>query len=257
MDSFNDKVNVSDDLVDELGDLVDHLKYFTKATGCYVGKLVKPKKAITDDDNEKAHIDPEAEEVIKFIHANKDHEFIVDQILTKEQGLSHDVFAVEEDPEPDFTEEEQEKMAELPEEEQEKLKKDRVAELVAKRDAQNKYTKEVVREPRMYFFRVPQLGSHLAIELKYNACLCQKSFETAYETHKNCQTKRLDVEKEKEEFEQEQKDAKEKADEAGETIESAEEKTWAEFKEDPHETYHEKYVVCLDTMGQDREFTEE
>lgn len=36
---------------------------------------------------------------------------------------------------------------------------------------------EVVREPRMHFFRVPKLGSYLAIRLEYQSCLYEDSFD--------------------------------------------------------------------------------
>ena len=36
---------------------------------------------------------------------------------------------------------------------------------------------EVVREPRMHFFKVPRLGSYLAIRLEYESCLFEESFD--------------------------------------------------------------------------------
>jgi len=36
---------------------------------------------------------------------------------------------------------------------------------------------EVVREPRMHFFKVPRLGSYLAIRLEYESCLFEDSFD--------------------------------------------------------------------------------
>ena len=37
--------------------------------------------------------------------------------------------------------------------------------------------KEVVREPRMHYFKVPRLGSYLAIRLEYNSCLCIEAYD--------------------------------------------------------------------------------
>jgi hypothetical protein len=37
--------------------------------------------------------------------------------------------------------------------------------------------KEVIREPRMHYFKVPKLGSYLAIRLEYGSCLHVESFE--------------------------------------------------------------------------------
>jgi hypothetical protein len=38
---------------------------------------------------------------------------------------------------------------------------------------------DVVREPRMHFFKVPRLGSYLAIKLEYDSCLNEKAFDEA------------------------------------------------------------------------------
>lgn len=81
------------------------MKEFTKATGVYVGVLGHPKKDITDDDDDKAHLDEEAPKVIQFLHASKGHEFMEGQILRSDQGISHDAFIVEE---PAATEEQDE-----------------------------------------------------------------------------------------------------------------------------------------------------
>jgi hypothetical protein len=39
--------------------------------------------------------------------------------------------------------------------------------------------REVVREPRMHFFKVPKLGSYLAIRLEYESCLFEESLAAA------------------------------------------------------------------------------
>jgi hypothetical protein len=49
-------VEKSDDLNDNLTDLVSHLTEFTAATACYIGKVVKPiKQDIKDNEYEDAH----------------------------------------------------------------------------------------------------------------------------------------------------------------------------------------------------------
>lgn len=41
------------------------------------------------------------------------------------------------------------------------------------------YIKEVVREPRIWFKRVPRLGSFLSVPLVYNSCLTDEALEAA------------------------------------------------------------------------------
>jgi hypothetical protein len=39
------------------------------------------------------------------------------------------------------------------------------------------YVPEVVREPRMFFYKVPKLGSYLIVKLEYNSCLFEESLD--------------------------------------------------------------------------------
>jgi len=39
--------------------------------------------------------------------------------------------------------------------------------------------KDVVREPRMHFYKVPRLGAYLAIRMEYDSCLNEVAFDTA------------------------------------------------------------------------------
>lgn len=36
---------------------------------------------------------------------------------------------------------------------------------------------EVVRDPRVHFYKVPRLGSYMAIRLEYNSCLFEEAFD--------------------------------------------------------------------------------
>lgn len=36
---------------------------------------------------------------------------------------------------------------------------------------------EVVREPKMHFFKVPRLGSYMAVRLEYQTCLYEEAFD--------------------------------------------------------------------------------
>lgn len=41
------------------------------------------------------------------------------------------------------------------------------------------YVREVVREPRMHFYRVPRLGSFMVVPLEYDSCLSVKALDEA------------------------------------------------------------------------------
>lgn len=91
-EQFRARISVSNDLADQLQDLNDHLEQGTRATAVYIGKMEQPLKPISESDNDRAHIDKNAPHHIRFCHANKDHQFLVDQILEPNQGLTFEVF---------------------------------------------------------------------------------------------------------------------------------------------------------------------
>ena len=244
--AFDDKVAKSDDLSDQLQDLAGYLQDNTKATGVYIGQLIRPKKEIEEDADETAHVDEEAEEIVRYIHATDKHEYIVDQTLGKEQGLTHDVFK----PPEEGDEEEEKPEEEMTEEEKAaKAEKERLKAL-----PKTVFVKEVVREPRMHFFDVPKLGSYLAVELKYASCLSEDSYDEAYKQFLAAREKRKEQQMEREEFEKEQEELKKQKEEDGEEF-KPEEKEWEEITEPAFETKERRFVICLDTMGQDREFS--
>lgn len=85
IDQFYQKtIGESKDLTDQIQDLADFLKQFTSATAVYIGKLVAPKKPIKDDDDDKAHIDLDVQQIIHYLNATDGHEFLVDQILKQD-----------------------------------------------------------------------------------------------------------------------------------------------------------------------------
>lgn len=80
---FRKKVERSEDLTDNLQDLANYLKNSTEATGVYIGELIWPKKKIEENDLDDAHIDNEAEEIIRYIHTTDNHEYLLKENLKK------------------------------------------------------------------------------------------------------------------------------------------------------------------------------
>jgi hypothetical protein len=78
---FYEKINFSTDLNDQLQDLANFLKLKTAATAVYVGKLVAPKRPITENDDENAHVDNESAQIIHFTNATEGHNYLVDKTL--------------------------------------------------------------------------------------------------------------------------------------------------------------------------------
>jgi hypothetical protein len=112
---------------------------------------------------------------------------MVDKVLKMEEGLTFDVFKDEEpvEEQPPVEEEENEdgvpKRPKTPEE----------------KFPRHVFIKEVVREPRMHFYKVPRLGSYLAIRLEFASCINEAAFEAAVTdyTDVRARQKEQDIEK--------------------------------------------------------------
>lgn len=89
---------------------------------------------------------------------------MVGRVLTQEKGITHDVF---------IEKEEEEK----PEDEEPLINAD-AEEDILKTFPNWVYVKEVVREPRIQFQRVPKLGCFMSVPLVYKSCLFDESLET-------------------------------------------------------------------------------
>jgi hypothetical protein len=247
IEKFNLDVSSAHDLTDELQNLTDHLKAETKSTAVYIGKLVTPHKSIKENDNDKAHIDRDAEKIIRFCNSDSEHQYIVDMTLTPNEGLTFDVFK---DAEPSEAKEAVE--PELDEEGNPIVKVEEPKEVFPI----SVNVKEVVREPRINFFKVPRLGSYMAIRLEYNTCLYEEAFDAGVTEMIAVNEKKKHQQEEIAAYEQAQKEAKEQAEADGEPF-TPETKEWPAIEANPFLTRKVQFVVCVNTLGQDREFTEE
>jgi len=159
------------------------------------------------------------------MHASKDFKFMEGKVLKKNQGITFDVLAADKD----------EKDAEHP---------------------KHVFVPEVVREPRMHYYQVPRLGSYLTIKLEYDSCLVEESFDYAIEDYNKVNELKAAQEEEIKEWERAQEELEQEKEQAGESFER-EEKTWKEFSYAPFKTRKVQLVVCMNTLGQDRAFTED
>lgn len=158
----------------------------------YVGKLVHPSKEIDEEADDKAHIDDEAPKIIKFLHASKGHEFMVDSVLTQEEApLSHKVFAEGED-------DAEEAAGDDDDDEKKSVTKEKDIVDTFK----HTFVPEVVRESQIHFKRVPRLGCFMAVPLVYNSCLFNEALEEAIEDYQVISAQRAEQDKSKAEYEE-------------------------------------------------------
>lgn len=160
---FRASVNASNDLTDNLQALTDHLSKFAGATACYIGKVVTPIKTdLPEDAFEDAHlfdsneINPETgkpvEKQITWLKSTDDHKFLEKQVLHQTEGITYKLYNGSTEPY-----------------------------ITAGTDDAPSYLMipEVVCQKDIKFFKVPRLGSYLAIKLEYQSCISEAALDRA------------------------------------------------------------------------------
>lgn len=237
---FLDKIKQSLDVDDLLSLLAEHLQGYLKASGAYVGQLEKVKRTVTDLDDDHAHEDPEAPEVIRYVGVSKNHQHMQDKVLSEEQGsTTYSVFKAKEEEPPAENAEELEEGAEPP--------------LVEER-LNTAYVEQVVGNPKMHFFDVPKLGAFLALPLVYKSCLNEAAFDAAVEDA--LKIKRIKAERELER-QQKAENIGSVHSGVGHEEEEGDSAPVEEMQPEAFKSVDVKLVVCVDSLGQDRPFSED
>ena len=89
--------------------------------------------------------------------------------------------------------------------------------------------KEVVREPRMHFFKVPRLGSYLAIRLEYDSCLSVEAYNEGVRDALSCRDRILEQEASKIDHEDKEKVRKDEEEQDGREY-TKDEGSWAKIE---------------------------
>ncbi|MDR3582065.1 MAG: hypothetical protein P4L67_02200 [Candidatus Pacebacteria bacterium] len=235
-----------------------------------MGKVERKKKPITEDSNDKSHIDESEPLIVHYIAASDDHKYMIGKTVKTDDSYTFAWFkpaaaapgAAEGQPpqtEPPVAEHKEEAKSE---------QKTEAAPAGApgtvpappppppeENNVELRFLKDVTKEPKLKFFRVPRLGSYVAISLTHPTCLQEESLDKAFEAYMDVLKKREEQDKLKQQKEEEAQREKEEKLAAGE--EYVEQKTeWQTFQEPPYVTANTGYFVCMDTLGQDREFSE-
>ena len=244
---FWENLKISQDFNDNLTELANYIQRNTGATGVYIGKLEKETQPIQEGDDDTAHIVEDAPLVIKFKHANDSHkDLMVGKVLKKDMGICHELFGEEEDEEAEAAEpEEDEENPETAEDKNDIL-----------RTFKHKFVPNVIREPKMHYWTVPKLGSFMAIPFVYKSCLLSESLDNALLDYIDVLKRQEEQNEQKREYNEEQETIKEERLKAGEKYEP-EEKEWEEIVPAPFYTVNQKFVLCIDTLGQDLVLTDD
>ncbi len=108
----------------------------------------------------------------------------------------------------------------------------------------------------MKFYKVPKLGAFMAVPLVYNSCQLEDALDNAVNDYLDCQKRREEQAKLKEEWEEEKARERDEKEKEGVPYEP-EEKEFEQIEEKEFDIAEESFVVCLDTLGQDKELTDD
>eukprot|EP00742_Colponemidia_sp_Colp-10_P004074 GILJ01004347.1.p1 GENE.GILJ01004347.1~~GILJ01004347.1.p1 ORF type:complete len:572 (-),score=147.36 GILJ01004347.1:176-1870(-) len=210
--------------------ILNQLKNATGATGVYVG------------DYKEAGAGAEGEEIeagIRYIAATEDHQWLLDEILPEEVGVTYDVFKADE-------QEDEEEAAETDEQEGEQPKK----------KSKIVHVPNVLRDERMHFHNIPLLGAYVAVPLTYNSCLFEEAFDAGVTDTIHYGEELAQYEADRKEKEA-SKAAAAASEEAGGEDEEEEEEEPLTVSPPVYQTRTRRLVLCLDTLGQNRDFSSE
>ena len=166
---------------DNLSGLADHIHTRLWVSGVYIGKIERVKKPITLEDSDKAHIDPTAPEVIRYIASSKGHEFMVDKILEEKQGPL--TYSVWKEPELDPVDMQEDEAPVEKEEGEERLN--------------TKFVPNVIKEKSTFYFDVPKMGCFFAIPLNYQSCMFESAFDAGVDDKNDVARRRQEQEEQK------------------------------------------------------------
>ena len=182
--------------------ICQRLKELSGATGCYLGIYDLKRKKVEEDDDETGHIDPSNAKVLRYIGWNDDHNFLEDQYLEQNQGVTFDLILPQQKPPQEGEEQKNQEKQPMPQIEQKKEEMPKEAEL------NNILIKDVVNEPRMKFFREPRLGCYLSLDLTYKTSLNYNSLLSAIKCTKEYEEAKSAQEKRKKEWSDQQEEIK-------------------------------------------------
>ena len=260
-------VNCSD-LEEILDSICEGSCNITQSTGVYIYNYDKKRVKVSELDDEFAH---KAEpDLYSITHFSKNHSYLKGETLLVEEGVTNNIFAPVEEAQLNDQNPDNNELAEVKEE-------DKIPKHV--------FITEVVREPKIKFYKEPKLGCYFAIDLSYMSSINERSLESSIESLKEFHEEEKQIQEEKQAKLEELKDQvnnnvskladsqnedlkdininkEPKLDEEGNPIISEVDNLISELESKKailkeFEKRELRFVMAFDTLGQDRSYTEE
>lgn len=242
--AFSKKVEEHLYLEEMLGEeFPEFLRQTLELPAVYIGQNGYALKQISDDEEDpNAHLEMTQEKVIRYIGASKDQKFVIGKYLPADSGVTYDVLRPQD-------EQNQQPDEEGLDEEESSAPKPKYL-----------YVPDVTQESRMSFLRIPKLGAWIGCSLAYNSVLSELAFDEGLKERVKVQQEKAEQQKEIEAKEAEFRQRIEDAEDAGQNVAEIEEEwnniVWPEIKEKDFEIERKEFVLCADTLGEDRGISE-
>jgi len=259
--AFLQRIRESLDVEKNLDSFCEELEQQVNSTGVYISILDKKRKDVTEDEDENAHLVDQ--QVIRYVNFSQSHAFLKYKFLENEQGVTFDLFKPKEETADAAAEnaegkESAESEANPSDESEESNAIKKQKEFIPN----HILVEEVVRNQKIKFFREPRIGCYLTIDLTYKSCLSALSLNSAIEVLNEYNAKMVDYEQRKSDFLAklaEENVPKEQPEGQEEIQAEVPEVTFPEenIALNEFEKTEKKYILSLDTIGQDRVFSDE
>lgn len=240
-------IKSSSDLEKDFFQICDLIKEVTKSTTVTISYYEQKRRFVNSNEDEFAHLLPE--NVVRYVGFDRESCFLEHQFIENGEGVTMNLIKNEEN-------EENEKKQEGNNDNNNENDDENTKKISLK----TVFIDEVIRNPSVKFFREPKLGCYFALNISYNSSMNKKSLSTSIENLNEYELKKEEIRKKKEEKEKEKAQNEEK-DKENQDNSNEKDKENEEIEEEVELKDYEKEekicILALDTIGQDREFSEE
>lgn len=188
-DQFIEYIKKSEDLEEMLDELCTKTEKLVNATGVYVYYFDKKRKPVSSLDDEFAHLtEQDVYRLISFSNSHKD--LLKGKNLEPEEGVIPEVYVIKEEEQPDQNNNNENN------DEEDQDEKPAVV-LPLNKQFKNILIEEVIRNPKVKFFREPRLGCLLAIDFSYDSSINEVSLQSSIDILKEFYEEEKQIEEEK------------------------------------------------------------